>query len=86
MASEKEIDFETHFSQLVSLIQKIDRWWIVNVEIATDPEMCDKEIDEDGILSARLILIQILSQVALGNDEEAWWFFNEFKKHTIRVT
>lgn len=71
-------DFEGLFPKLVSLVTKIDRWWIVNVEIATDPELAGKEFDEDGITPGSLMLLQVLNQVALGKDEEAWALYREF--------
>ncbi|MEM9578039.1 MAG: hypothetical protein AAF999_13610 [Pseudomonadota bacterium] len=71
-------DFESMFPKLVSLIAKIDRWWIVNVEIATDPDLADKEFEQDEVTPGSLMLLQVLNQVVLGNDEEAWALYNEF--------
>lgn len=71
-------DFENLFPKLVSLVAKIDRWWIVNVEIATDPDLAGKEFDEDGVIPGSLMLLQVLNQVALGKDEEAWTLYHEF--------
>lgn len=73
-----EHDFESLFPKLVHLVAKIDRWWIVNLEIATDPVLSGKEIDEDGVTPGSLMLLQVLNQVALGNDEEAWALYHAF--------
>ncbi|MEY8141209.1 hypothetical protein [Falsihalocynthiibacter sp. CO-5D18] len=71
-------DFENLFPKLISLVAKIERWWIVNVEIATDPDLAGKEFDEDGVTPGSVILLQVLNQVALGKDEEAWALYHEF--------
>ncbi len=71
-------DFENLFPRLVALVAKIERWWVINVEIATDPDLFDADIDEDGVTPGSLMLLQVLSQVALGNDEEAWALYREF--------
>ncbi|GAA6202939.1 hypothetical protein NBRC116599_41650 [Aquicoccus sp. SU-CL01552] len=71
-------DFESLFTKLVSLVAKIDRWWIVNIEIATDPDLAGKEFDEDGVTPGSLMLLQVLNQVALGKDEGAWALYHEF--------
>jgi hypothetical protein len=73
-------DFANHFATLMALVHKIEKWWIVNVEIATNPDFDEVEIDNEGIISGPSLVIQLLSQVALGNGEEAWEFHREFVK------
>ncbi len=69
--------FAEHFETLLSLVQKIEKWWIVNVELSTDPEF-NGEFDEDGIVSGPSWIMQILGQVALGQGEEARTLYREF--------
>lgn len=59
---------------LVALLRKIEVWWVVNVEIATNPDYADAEIDEDGIVPGAMLSLQILMEVASGNKGllEAW--------------
>jgi len=68
-------DFEGLFPKLVSLIIKIDRWWILNVEIETDPNLIGKEFTEHQVIPGSLMLLQDLNQVVLGQDHEAWAFY-----------
>jgi hypothetical protein len=70
--------FVEHFATLVSLVQKIEKWWIVNVELATDPDFDGEEIDEDGIISGPSLIMRLLTRVALGDEEEAWEFYRDF--------
>jgi hypothetical protein len=45
-------DFAERFGDMTTLLDKIERWWIVNVEIPTNPDFDGKheEIDESGII------------------------------------
>ena len=73
-------DFAGLFPRLIELVAKIDRWWIVNVEIATDPDLAGREIDEDGVTPGSILIMQILSRVALGEEDEAWELYRAFVK------
>lgn len=71
-------DFAGLFPRLIELVAKIDRWWTVNVDIATDPELAGQDIDEDGVMPGSLLIMQILGRVALGEDKEAWELYRAF--------
>jgi len=68
------------FSKMIDLLQKIEKWWILNVEIAADPDLHDKNIDGDGIVPGPIMTLRLLSDIALGTEEESKFYFNEFKK------
>lgn len=70
--------FIEHFATLLGLAQKIEKWWIVNVELPTNPDYDSEDISEDGIVSGPSWVMQLLTQVALGDDEEAWEFHRRF--------
>lgn len=74
-------DFESLFPKLVALVVKIDKWWVVNVDTATDPDMMSKELDEDGVIPGSQIMLQVLIEVALGQEEKAWALYREFMAH-----
>ena len=40
----------SQFQLLVSLLRKVEVWWVVNVEIPTDPGYDGQEVDEAGIV------------------------------------
>lgn len=84
LISEDSVHFERLFSEILWLVTKIDSWWIVNVEIATDPEMIDKEFSENQLKPGSILLLQIMMRVALGNDEEAWELYNAMKSELER--
>lgn len=65
---------QEQFTGLVELLRKIEVWWVVNVELATDPDYDDQEVDEAGIVPGAILSLQILLHVASGGTEllEAW--------------
>lgn len=65
---------ETQFTDLVRLLRKIGVWWVVNVEIPTNPDFDGQEIDEAGIVPGAVLSLQMLIEVASGNTEllERW--------------
>lgn len=69
----RDIDVEL-IGQLFNLIAKIDRWWIRQVEIPTNPDFDDQEVDaipDDDIQSGRMFFLATLIRVAAGDREEA---------------
>lgn len=74
----KPPNFAEHFATLMDLVQKIEKWWIINVELSTNPDYDGQEIDEDGIVSGPSWIMQMLRLVALGQGEEAWMLHREF--------
>ena len=69
-----ESTHQAQFTALVALLRKIGVWWIVNVEIAINPDFDTQEIDEAGIVPGSLLSLQMLIEVASGNTEllERW--------------
>lgn len=69
-----ESDHKDQFLVLVKLLRKIEVWWVINVEIAINPDYSDTEIDEDGIVPGAILSLQMLLEVASGNTQllDAW--------------
>lgn len=65
---------QAQFEELVALLRKIGVWWVVNLEIPTNPDFDGEEIDEEGIVPGEVLSLQMLIEVASGNTEllEAW--------------
>jgi hypothetical protein len=66
--------------EMVNLLYKVEVWWIVNVEIATDPDLVGKEFDENGIMPGPVITFRLLIDIALGTGKESDYYFKEFRK------
>jgi len=74
------IDPISLFPKIISLLEKIEKWWILNVEIEINPDLNDKEIDEKGIVPGTVITLRVLADIALGNEKEANHYFDNFEK------
>jgi len=75
-------DFEQCFNEMIALLRKIEVWWITNVEIPTNPDYAGSEIDEDGIVPGPIMVMQLLLNVALGDDGRSKTYYDEFRKGT----
>jgi hypothetical protein len=71
-------DFAEHFALLMRLVDKIETWWIINVDISTDPDFDDQNIVEKEVISGPSWMMHILAEVALSKDDEAWQFYRQF--------
>jgi hypothetical protein len=71
--------------KLVALLRKIEIWWIVNVEIPTNPDFDDAtDVDEDGILPGPVMAVSLMVDVALGSEEEANRYVRAFREERER--
>jgi len=68
------------FPNMIDLLHKIEKWWILNVEIPTNPDFDGQEIDEEGIVPGRIMTIRLLADIALGSEEESKFYYKEFIK------
>lgn len=57
------------FHELVALLRKIEVWWIVNFEIAINPDCDGQEVDEEGIVPGPILTLQMMFEVLTGNEE-----------------
>lgn len=68
------------FPKMINLLDKIEKWWILNVEIELNPNLNDKEIDEKGIVPGPIIMLRVLMDIALGNEKESRFYYNGFRE------
>lgn len=64
----KQVNLVEEMQCLMSLLRKIEVWWVVNVEIATDPSFDGVEIDPDEITPGPILMMQIMFEVIAGNE------------------
>jgi hypothetical protein len=62
------------FHQMVDLLTKIGRWWIVNVEMETPPT------DETKVIPGSIIGLQLMVDVALGSEGDSRKYLEAFRK------
>jgi hypothetical protein len=79
-------DFNACFAEMVALLRKIEVWWIVNVELPTNPDFDGQDVDESGIVPGRIMTLQILLDIALGTDEESRKYIDELRRRSTTAS
>lgn len=77
-------DFESSFQEMVILLRKIEVWWIVNVDLPTNPEFDGSEVNEHEIIPGPVLGLQLLCDIALGSTEQSRSYYEELKKQAKR--
>ncbi|MCD6366663.1 MAG: hypothetical protein J7L46_03885 [Bacteroidales bacterium] len=72
-------DPTANFLFLSKLVDKIEKWWIFNVDIPTNPDFDGQEVDIEQINPGRSITLQLLTEIALGNDGESSKYYELIK-------
>lgn len=67
VTGQTESDHSTRLDELVSLLRKIEVWWVMNLEVPTNPDYDGQEVDESGIVPGSILALQMLVEVASGN-------------------
>ncbi len=75
-------DFEQCFIDMIALLRKIEVWWIINIEIPTNPDYDGKEVDEEGIVPGPVMGMHLLMDIALGDEKQSRFYYDEFRKKT----
>ena len=82
----KSIDakYPERFSDMITLLNKIEVWWAINFDLAIDPDIMVSEINEDDISPGIIISLRLMYEIALGNDDESWCHYKRFfSSHSV---
>lgn len=74
------VDIGQIFNEIVNLIYKVEKWWIINFELEIQPIEDAEEIDYEGIMPGAIMTIRLLVDIALGDKEESEFYYKEFIK------
>jgi hypothetical protein len=78
--AEKEIDTGL-FVQLIDLFSKIEKWWIIEVDIPTNPPNLQPKItNREDVTPGSIIMIQLIHDIATGNEPTEGYYFERFKE------
>lgn len=82
--SNSERDYDaTQFQALIELLSKIEKWWLVNFELAINLEMIPEDVNVDKVIFGPMWSLQLLLDIALGNEPEKGYYYNAFKQKHI---
>lgn len=72
-------DFDETFGLLLSVLRKIEVWWIIRFELAADPDYDGRDVDAGEVLPGPIAGIQLLYEVALGSPEQSRYYIETFR-------
>lgn len=64
----KDVALMEKMQDVMTLMRKIEVWWVVNVEIATNPDFDGTDINPDEITPGPILMMQIIFEVLSGNE------------------
>lgn len=79
-SADHEVD-TTLFIKIIEIITKIDQWWIMEIEVPTNPDFDDMNYDEinwEGVTSGTMILLDLLRGIYEKNDAFLNYIYSEF--------
>ena len=68
------------FKNLSELLNKLEKWWIREIEIPTNPDFDGQEVNDEAIEPGKSIAINMLLNIALGSEEESTLYYKEYLK------
>jgi hypothetical protein len=77
--ADRNVELE-RLTGLIELVTKIDRWWIVNVELTLQDEIDPTKLKAEEIMSGNMIFLHLLLTTASGADSNT--LYQEFLKQT----
>ena len=61
-------DWQRNFDSIVALLDKVEKWWIVEVEIPSNPAFDGQNITVDDIVPGRIAGLRMMLDIALGSE------------------
>lgn len=77
--SKKEFDTE-QFKNLIDLLSKIEKWWLINFEIAINPDMMPEDANIDEVIPGPIWTLQLMLDISLGGEPEEGYYYNAFNQ------
>ena len=60
------------FGKLLDIYQKLDKWWLNEIEIPTSADAIPIDYDREGVCGGQAIMLSIINDIVLGNDGEKY--------------
>ncbi|MGM0589440.1 MAG: hypothetical protein ACQETE_13545 [Bacteroidota bacterium] len=77
---DKEFDANL-FAELIELFAKIEKWWIVEIDIPTNPfHSSPRPTENDEVIPGSVIMLQLIHDIATGNEPEEGYYYEKFKE------
>ena len=76
----KEVALSEQMTKLMNLLRKIEVWWVINLELAIDPDYDGQEVDPDEVTPGPILIMQLMLEVLSGNIS----LLEQFKAEKVR--
>lgn len=73
-------DFVANFSALHELRIKIEKWWMMNIEIPTGVDLDHKEVKEEDVVTKSEWFYKMINDIISGDEETSTANYKEFEK------
>lgn len=77
--SQKNVD-PMLLTKLIALLAKIEKWWFQWFELAIQPDLLPDGADPDDVVAGPIWSLQMMLDIALGDDEKSSSYYKEWLK------
>lgn len=72
------------FADMLRIYNKLDKWWINEIEIPTSADDIPEDYDRDGVCGGQALMLSIINEIVIGNEGNKYKeFLNELMKHSM---
>jgi hypothetical protein len=72
-------DYADRFEELLTLLRKVETWWIINVDLQCDPD-APKDVDAKDVQPGTLLALRMMWEIALGEPESSRKLYEQFRQ------
>jgi len=78
LCSEPSFDIIVELDSIIRMLNKIELWWFLNLEMAIDPDAYPEDFDVQKVQPMSVWTLKLIITVALGDENEAKAIFDDF--------
>lgn len=60
------------FSDMLRIYNKLDKWWINEIEIPTSADDIPEDYDRDGVCGGQVLMLSIINEIVFGNEGDKY--------------
>lgn len=70
------------FGDMMRIYNKLDKWWINEIEIPTSADDIPEDYDRNGVCGGQVLILSIINEIIFGNEGDKYKeLLNEFMKN-----
>ena len=72
------------FADMLRIYNKLDKWWINEIEIPTSADDIQEDYDRDGVCGGQALMLSIINEIVFGNAGDKYKeLLNELMKRNM---